>query len=240
MRCTSSRSTPARARGRHAATALRRRDGQSRARRRRAGPAAAEASPAGCSRRRSPRDGRRGCTRARLASQVDVVPLYERAGFAVESGVFEEAGIPHVWMGRPWAAISRERRHRPAPTGMSPPPFVIFDCDGVLVDSESISNGVLAEMLAEQGLPMGLAEARARFQGLLLSQVLESAERMLGRPLPPGVARRVRRAPHRRVRRRAAPVSTGPPSSCATWPPPASPSASPRRAACARRAARSP
>lgn len=43
---------------------------------------------------------RRGCTRARLASQVDVVPLYERAGFAVESGVFEEAGIPHVWMGR--------------------------------------------------------------------------------------------------------------------------------------------
>ncbi len=44
---------------------------------------------------------RRGCTRARLASQVEVVPLYERAGFVVESGVFEEAGIPHVWMGRP-------------------------------------------------------------------------------------------------------------------------------------------
>jgi predicted GNAT family N-acyltransferase len=43
---------------------------------------------------------RRGCTRALLASQVDVVPLYERVGFAVESGVFEEAGIPHVWMGR--------------------------------------------------------------------------------------------------------------------------------------------
>ena len=44
---------------------------------------------------------RRGCTRARLASQVEVVPLYERAGFAVESAEFEEAGIPHVWMGRP-------------------------------------------------------------------------------------------------------------------------------------------
>jgi predicted GNAT family N-acyltransferase len=43
---------------------------------------------------------RRGCARARLASQVDVVALYERAGFAVESDVFEEAGIPHVWMGR--------------------------------------------------------------------------------------------------------------------------------------------
>ena len=42
----------------------------------------------------------RGARRARLASQVDVVALYERAGFAVESDVFEEAGIPHVWMGR--------------------------------------------------------------------------------------------------------------------------------------------
>jgi predicted GNAT family N-acyltransferase len=41
----------------------------------------------------------RGARRARLASQLDVVTLYERAGFAVESDVFEEAGIPHVWMG---------------------------------------------------------------------------------------------------------------------------------------------
>jgi predicted GNAT family N-acyltransferase len=43
---------------------------------------------------------RRGATRARLASQVDVVALYERAGFKVESPEFVEAGIPHVWMGR--------------------------------------------------------------------------------------------------------------------------------------------
>jgi len=68
----------------------------------------------------------------------------------------------------------------------APPALAIFDCDGVLVDSESISNGVLAEMLGEQGLEMSLAEARARFQGLLLSEVLASAERLLGRPLPDG------------------------------------------------------
>ena len=42
----------------------------------------------------------RGARRARLASQVEVVALYEGAGFIVESDVFEEAGIPHVWMGR--------------------------------------------------------------------------------------------------------------------------------------------
>ncbi|MHB8533556.1 MAG: GNAT family N-acetyltransferase [Solirubrobacteraceae bacterium] len=42
----------------------------------------------------------RGCTRARLSSQVAVVGLYERAGFDVCSEQFEEAGIPHVWMER--------------------------------------------------------------------------------------------------------------------------------------------
>jgi predicted GNAT family N-acyltransferase len=40
----------------------------------------------------------RGCARARLASQLDAVGLYERAGFEVCSGEFESAGIAHVWM----------------------------------------------------------------------------------------------------------------------------------------------
>jgi HAD superfamily hydrolase (TIGR01509 family) len=66
------------------------------------------------------------------------------------------------------------------------PGLVIFDCDGVLVDSESISNGVLAEMLTEQGLPTTLAEAKATYQGLLLREVLTSAESRLGRALPEG------------------------------------------------------
>jgi predicted GNAT family N-acyltransferase len=41
-----------------------------------------------------------GSTSARLAAQVGAVQLYEKAGFEVQSEVFEEAGIPHVWMGR--------------------------------------------------------------------------------------------------------------------------------------------
>ena len=40
-----------------------------------------------------------GCMRVRLAAQTAATALYERAGFAVESDEFEEAGIPHVWMG---------------------------------------------------------------------------------------------------------------------------------------------
>jgi HAD superfamily hydrolase (TIGR01509 family) len=63
---------------------------------------------------------------------------------------------------------------------------VIFDCDGVLVDSESISNGVLARMLTAEGLPTTLTEARRAYQGLLLGEVLLSAEAKLGHRLPDG------------------------------------------------------
>ncbi|HLH13636.1 MAG TPA: HAD family phosphatase [Solirubrobacteraceae bacterium] len=61
--------------------------------------------------------------------------------------------------------------------------LVIFDCDGVLVDSETISNRVLAEMLAAEGLAITVAQARREFQGLLLSDVLARAQHKLGRPL---------------------------------------------------------
>jgi HAD superfamily hydrolase (TIGR01509 family) len=64
--------------------------------------------------------------------------------------------------------------------------LVIFDCDGVLVDSEVISNGVLARMLSVEGLPTTLSEARRDYQGLLLGEVLASAEAKLGHALPDG------------------------------------------------------
>ena len=46
--------------------------------------------------------------------------------------------------------------------------LVIFDCDGVLVDSEVISNDVLARSLTDQGLPTTLTEARRDYQGVLV------------------------------------------------------------------------
>lgn len=64
------------------------------------------------------------------------------------------------------------------------PELVIFDCDGVLVDSERISNRVLAEMLRAEGLPTSLAAARRDYQGLLLTDVAARVEKSLGRGLP--------------------------------------------------------
>ncbi len=66
---------------------------------------------------------------------------------------------------------------------MSDLELVIFDCDGVLVDSEVISNEVLARALTAEGLPTTLAQARREYQGLLLSEVAQRAQQGLGRKL---------------------------------------------------------
>lgn len=42
---------------------------------------------------------------------------------------------------------------------------VLFDCDGVLVDSEPITNGVLRDMLAERGWPLTPQECMRLFIG---------------------------------------------------------------------------
>jgi HAD superfamily hydrolase (TIGR01509 family) len=62
--------------------------------------------------------------------------------------------------------------------------LVIFDCDGVLVDSEVISNRVLAGSLTQAGLATTLADARRDYQGLLLADVVSHSQAKLGRPLP--------------------------------------------------------
>jgi HAD superfamily hydrolase (TIGR01509 family) len=62
--------------------------------------------------------------------------------------------------------------------------LVIFDCDGVLIDSEPIANRVLAAQLAPVGLMMSPGEIMARFVGRTRDGCLELAQALLGRPLP--------------------------------------------------------
>jgi beta-phosphoglucomutase-like phosphatase (HAD superfamily) len=54
----------------------------------------------------------------------------------------------------------------------------------VFVDSETISNDVLARMLTREGLATTLREARRNYQGLLLTDIRDQAEVKLGRQLP--------------------------------------------------------
>ncbi len=70
---------------------------------------------------------------------------------------------------------------------MRRPGLVIFDCDGVLVDSEALSSGALAATISELGVTTTPAEARSRYQGLMLADVGVDVERRLGAPLPAGV-----------------------------------------------------
>lgn len=64
------------------------------------------------------------------------------------------------------------------------PRLVIFDCDGVLVDSESIACRVLSRELNALGLPLTPNDCLDRFTGITMAAVMARIENMLGRPLP--------------------------------------------------------
>jgi HAD superfamily hydrolase (TIGR01509 family) len=79
------------------------------------------------------------------------------------------------------------------------PQLIVFDFDGVLVDSEILSNRVLASVLSELGYPMTPAESHRRFTGLNVRTVREAVERDRGRPLSSEFEAMVREQAHRRI-----------------------------------------
>ena len=62
--------------------------------------------------------------------------------------------------------------------------LVIFDCDGVLVDSEKLGNDVLAEMLANYGHQISGDESKDRFRGIKFTKCLDILEQETGIKLP--------------------------------------------------------
>jgi len=64
------------------------------------------------------------------------------------------------------------------------PKLVIFDCDGVLVDSEVVSNVVLVENLAQFGLQLTVSDCMTHFVGGTMNGVMGKAQDM-GADLPP-------------------------------------------------------
>jgi D-ribulokinase len=73
------------------------------------------------------------------------------------------------------------------------PKLVIFDCDGVVVDSEVLALGVTRRSLADAGLRLTDEETRKRFLGQRLDSVLSRIESELRAPLPKAFARELSR-----------------------------------------------
>ena len=69
-----------------------------------------------------------------------------------------------------------ERRH--------PIRLVIFDCDGVLIDSEGLASRVVSAELRSLGWPITKEECERRFLGSSLRDIIEQTEAVTGRPVP--------------------------------------------------------
>ncbi len=61
--------------------------------------------------------------------------------------------------------------------------LVIFDCDGVLVDSEGIGGTVLARAAIAEGAAISAEESLRLFRGLKMAECVVEIERRLGRPV---------------------------------------------------------
>ncbi|PAT33612.1 HAD family hydrolase [Comamonadaceae bacterium OH2310_COT-174] len=71
----------------------------------------------------------------------------------------------------------------PLDTHSLPFDAVLFDCDGVLVDSEGITNQVLCQMLNEAGWALDYAQCFALFHGRAVRDQRERIEAETGQPL---------------------------------------------------------
>jgi HAD superfamily hydrolase (TIGR01509 family) len=94
----------------------------------------------------------------------------------------------------------------PLEATMARPKLVIFDCDGVLVDSEAISNRLLVEELQAAGFPVTLEEALRDFVGLRLKTCCELLAARHGRAVPEDCLARYRTRVEAEFRARLKPV----------------------------------
>lgn len=66
---------------------------------------------------------------------------------------------------------------------MPPPLAIIFDCDGVLVDSELLGNQILAQVMTEHGHPLTTQQSITTFAGRAMSGIIEKASELTGRDM---------------------------------------------------------
>ncbi|MEM7267937.1 MAG: HAD family hydrolase [Pseudomonadota bacterium] len=84
--------------------------------------------------------------------------------------------------------------------------LVIFDCDGVLVDSESLTIEIEAEALTDLGFPITPDEVAERYSGMTSFDMAKAIEAETGAPLHPDFLPRVRRQTREAYRTRLEPI----------------------------------
>lgn len=75
----------------------------------------------------------------------------------------------------------------------------VFDCDGVLIDSEVIASAVDSELLAEVGYAITPQEVTQRFAGLTARSIGDIVETEIGRKLPEDFFQRTKQEIDRRL-----------------------------------------
>jgi HAD superfamily hydrolase (TIGR01509 family) len=133
---------------------------------------------------------RRGGTASALLRALETEAQHRGCRvFALETGVRQHAAL---------AMYTRAGYRRCAPfgpygedplsvfmrKGPPGPQLVIFDCDGVLVDSERLCNQAMADELALLGVELTLRETIDQFIGRSMPQCLQVVEGLLGAPPP--------------------------------------------------------
>ena len=84
--------------------------------------------------------------------------------------------------------------------------LVIFDCDGVVVDSERIGNRVFRRFLADLGLSFSESQVYERFLGRALADSLKIIEELLGHPVPAELVHRYKQARDDTLRAEVEPI----------------------------------
>lgn len=86
------------------------------------------------------------------------------------------------------------------------PHLVIFDCDGVLVDSEDLQAEVFASALNAVGITCSAAYCRSHFTGLSLAACFRAVQAVSGRSLPESFAADLVRATRHAFEERLQPM----------------------------------
>ena len=84
---------------------------------------------------------------------------------------------------------------------------ILFDCDGVIIDTEVLSTQLLQQALSELGLVLSNQEMQQHFAGFTNVRNLQTAQTMLGKALPTDFAAGIKQRFHQAIEHTLEPIA---------------------------------